>query len=331
MSAESQALLTVRGLRKRFNLSSDGWLSKEEKYLHAVNGVDFEVHEGETFGIVGESGCGKSTLGNMIMNLLEPSAGQIVFAGVDRARLSGEEARRARRHMQMVFQDPFSSLNPRMRVFDIIAEPLRTHHVARGEELKHQVFDLLSLVGLNRDAATRYPHEFSGGQRQRIVIARALALKPKMIVCDEPVSALDVSIQAQILNLLMSLQKELKLTYVFIAHGLPAVKYISDRVAVMYLGKIVELAPKEALFNGALHPYTSGLLSAVPVADPRARLENRERSLKGELPNPLNLPPGCRFASRCPFATDLCKTDEPPLREHQESHYVSCHFPGVAA
>lgn len=241
-------LLEVRGLKKYFDVSS-GWLKKEKQYLKAVDDIDFKVKPGETLGIVGESGCGKSTTGNLIMNLLEKTEGEIIFEGVDLTKLSSVELRRKRSDIQMIFQDPYSSLNPRMRVFDIIAEPLRTHKVAKGKELEKQVYDLMDVVGLDRSYSSRYPHEFSGGQRQRIGIARALALKPKLIICDEPVSALDVSIQSQILNLMVKLQKEFNLTFIFIAHGLPVIKHISNRVAVMYLGKIVEMTTKEKLFK----------------------------------------------------------------------------------
>lgn len=319
-------MLEVKGLRKYFDVT-EGWLEKERKHLHAVDGIDLEIKRGETFGIVGESGCGKSTLGNVIMNLIEPTEGKIIFDSVDLSTLSKEELRKKRIDMQMVFQDPFSSLNPRMRVFDIIAEPLRTHQVAKGAELERKVYELMDIVGLDRGYSRRYPHEFSGGQRQRIGIARALALKPKLIICDEPVSALDVSIQAQILNLLAKLQKEFKLTYIFIAHGLPVVKHISDRIAVMYLGKILELAPKGKLFERPLHPYTEGLLASVPISDPAYRQKAQRLLLTGELPSPVNPPQGCRFHTRCPFVNEKCKSEEPKLAEYSEEHYVACHYP----
>lgn len=326
MKRENEVLLEVQGLKKYFDVT-EGWLEKKRDYLHAVDDVDFVVKRGETFSIVGESGCGKSTLGNLIMNLLKPTEGKIIFDSVDLSLLSKEELRKKRIDMQMIFQDPFSSLNPRMRIADIIAEPLKTHKIAKGTELDQMVFNLMDVVGLDRSYSSRYPHEFSGGQRQRIGIARALSLKPKLIICDEPVSALDVSIQAQILNLLGKLQKEFNLAYIFIAHGLPVVKHISDRIAVMYLGKIVELAPKEELFENRLHPYTDGLLASVPIANPMKRENIRREFLKGELPSPVNPSKGCRFYTRCSFATEKCKEEEPQLLEFSSEHFVACHYP----
>lgn len=323
---EKQPLLEIKGLKKYFN-QSKGWFEKEKKYVKAVDGISLKVYPGETLGIVGESGCGKSTTGNVILRLLEATEGQILFEGQDLSQLSKSEMREKRKDIQMIFQDPFSSLNPRMRVFDIIAEPLRSHKVAKGKELKKQVYELMEVVGISKSFADRFPHEFSGGQRQRIGIARALALKPKLIVCDEPVSALDVSIQSQILNLLSKLQKEFQLTYIFIAHGLPAIKHISDRVAVMYLGKIVEVANKEDLFASPMHPYTEGLLSSVPVPDPSIRVTKERIILEGDLPSPANPPSGCRFHTRCPYADEKCKTEEPELVEEKEGHFVMCHYP----
>ena len=318
-------LLEVRDIKKYFDVS-EGWMEKEKKFLHAVDGVSLSVYRGETFGLVGESGCGKSTLGNVIMGLLEPTEGQILFDGEDLSKLSGKVRRKKKADMQMVFQDPFSSLNPRMRVVDIIAEPLRTHTTVRGKALVNQVLELMDVVGLNRAYAMRYPHEFSGGQRQRIGIARALALKPKLIICDEPVSALDVSIQAQILNLLSRLQKEFNLTYIFIAHGLPAVKHISNRIAVMYMGRIVEIAYKESLFAHPCHPYTRGLISAVPIPDPQLREKAARTLLTGELTSPVNPPEGCRFKARCKYAQEVCGEKQPELREVSPGHCVACHF-----
>lgn len=319
-------LLEVKGLKMAFDVTEKRF-SKERDYLKAVDGVDFYVRRGETLGIVGESGCGKSTTGKLIMQLLEPTEGSILFEGVDLSELSQEEMRKKRKDLQMIFQDPYSSLNPRMRVFDIIAEPLLSHHVAKGKDLYDQVLELMDVVGLNKAHAYRFPHEFSGGQRQRIGIARALALKPKLIVCDEPVSALDVSIQSQILNLLAKLQQEYDLTYIFIAHGLPAVKHISDRIAVMYLGRIVEIADKEQLFKNTKHPYTEGLLSAVPIPDPELR-HNKERIiLKGDMPSPVNPPSGCTFRTRCMYATEKCSAIVPPLTEHEPGHFAACHYP----
>ena len=326
MPEQENVLLELRGIKKYYDVS-EGWLSREKKYLHAVDGVDFQVMRGETFSIVGESGCGKTTLGNVIINLLRPTEGTILFDSVDLTKLSKEELRKKRADMQMVFQDPFSSLNPRMSVFDIIAEPLRTHRSTRRQELEGQVLELMDVVGLDRGYAMRYPHEFSGGQRQRIGIARALALKPKLIVCDEPVSALDVSIQAQVLNLLKRLQKEFDLTYIFIAHGLPAVKHISDRIAVMYMGKIVEIAPKMLLFGHQYHPYTAGLIASVPIAEPRLRAGQERKLLSGELPSPVNPPKGCRFCTRCVYAQPVCRELDPKLTEVAQGHLAACHFP----
>ncbi|MCE7791680.1 ATP-binding cassette domain-containing protein [Salipaludibacillus sp. CUR1] len=325
-SKSKSPLLELKNVKKHFDVT-EGWFTKEREYLRAVDGLNFTVKKGETLGIVGESGCGKSTTGNLIVRLLDPTEGEIIFEGEDLTKLEGEKLRQKRRDIQMIFQDPFSSLNPRMRVFELIAEPLRTHQTHKGEDLKKRVYELMDTVGLNEEMAQRFPHEFSGGQRQRIGIARALALNPKLIVCDEPVSALDVSIQSQILNLLQRLQKELELTLVFIAHGLPAVKHISDRIAVMYLGKVVELTTREKLFANPMHPYTEGLLSAVPVPDPEVR-ESRERVvLKGDIPSPVNPPSGCSFHTRCPFADEKCKQEVPEFRELKPDHFVSCHYP----
>ncbi|ARK22003.1 peptide ABC transporter substrate-binding protein [Sporosarcina sp. P26b] len=321
---DKKVLLEVKNLKKHFEVP-DGLRSK--KTLKAVDGIDFTVIEGETLGIVGESGCGKSTTGNLLIHLLEKTEGTIVFNGQDMDSLNTEQFRKMRADIQMIFQDPFSSLNPRMRVNDIIAEPLKTHKKLSRKQLRDEVYQLMDAVGLDRSYARRYPHEFSGGQRQRIGIARAIALRPKLIICDEPVSALDVSIQAQVLNLLISLQKEFNLTFIFIAHGLPAVKYISDRIAVMYLGKIVEITTKDKLFNRPMHPYTVSLVSAVPLPDPFSR-DTRERIiLEGDMPSNVDLPSGCRFHTRCPFAQDKCKVDEPALIERETNHLVACHFP----
>lgn len=319
-------ILEVKGLKKYFDVSS-GFFSQEKLQLKAVDGLDFKVRRGETLGIVGESGSGKSTTGNAIIRLLEDTEGEIIFEGRDLTKLSPQEMKHVKKDIQMIFQDPFSSLNPRWKVFNIIAEPLRTHKIAFGKSLKNKVYELLDIVGLDRSFANRYPHEFSGGQRQRIGIARALALKPKLIICDEPVSALDVSIQAQILNLLDDLQKKFDLTYIFIAHGLPAVKHISDRVAVMYLGKFVELAPKEQLFLNPLHPYTEGLISAIPIPDPKLRHQREQIILEGDVPNPVNPPSGCAFHTRCPYATEKCAIQQPKMEEIEPGHFVSCHYP----
>lgn len=318
-------LLEVENLNVQFPVGS-GFLRRKQM-LKAVDGVSFRIKPGETLGIVGESGCGKSTIGNTIIRLLKETEGRILFGGTDITKLSGRDLNPYRRRMQMIFQDPFSSLNPRKKVFDIIAEPFRVQtNLSRGE-IKDKIYGMMELVGLDREYAGRYPHEFSGGQRQRIGIARALALKPELVICDEPVSALDVSIQAQILNLLKDLQEELKLTYIFIAHGMPAVQYISDRIAVMYLGKIMEIAPAQQLFSHTMHPYTKGLLSAIPIPDPLLRDERQESILEGDLPSPLNLPGGCRFCSRCQYATALCREREPEFTQTEPEHLVCCHFP----
>jgi oligopeptide/dipeptide ABC transporter ATP-binding protein len=317
-------LLEVKGLKKYFPFKQ-GMFSRKIGHVRAVDGLDFFVKRGETLGIVGESGCGKSTTGQLILQLLEPTEGEIWFEGRDMTKLGQEEMRQMRKNLQIIFQDPYSSLNPRMKVEDIIAEPLKVHGMNNPIEIKKAVAELLSVVGLGEHHMKRHPHEFSGGQRQRIGIARALALKPKLIVCDEPVSALDVSIQAQILNLLKKLQKEYQLTYIFIAHGLPAVKHISDRIAVMYLGKIVELAQRDQLFAHPLHPYTEALLSAVPIADPTLRKERI--ILQGDLPSPSNPPMGCSFHTRCPYAKQICREVPPALQEHEDGHSAACHFP----
>lgn len=323
-STEQRVLLEVKGLKKHFEVS-DGF--RKKKLLKAVDGIDFTVFEGETLGIVGESGCGKSTTGNLLVQLVDKTEGTVIFNGQNMDALSKEEIRRSRADIQMIFQDPFSSLNPRMRVVDIIGEPLVTHTDMSKTEIREEVFKLMDAVGLDRSYGKRFPHEFSGGQRQRIGIARAIALRPKLIICDEPVSALDVSIQAQILNLLIGLQKEYQLTFIFIAHGLPAVKYISDRIAVMYLGKIVEITTKQQLFAQPMHPYTVSLVSAVPLPDPFIRDKRERVILEGDIPSNVDIPSGCRFRTRCPYAQEVCKTDEPQLSEIENGHYVSCHFP----
>ncbi|WP_099159619.1 ABC transporter ATP-binding protein [Virgibacillus ndiopensis] len=319
-------LLQIEGLKKHFPVSTTIF-GKTKQTLKAVDGIDLYLKKGETLGIVGESGCGKSTTGNTILRLIEPTEGKIIFEGEDLVKLSKKKMQEIRKDIQMIFQDPFSSLNPRMKVFDIIAEPLRTHGVAKGKGLEDMVYELIETVGLDRSLAKRFPHEFSGGQRQRIGIARAIALKPKLIICDEPVSALDVSIQAQILNLLLDLQRKFDLTFIFIGHGIPAVKYISDRIAVMYMGEVVEMTTKEKLFSETKHPYTKGLISAVPIPDPKLRDKTERVIIENDIPDQLNLPEGCRFYSRCPFGTERCKVEKPKLNEISNEHYVACHYP----
>jgi oligopeptide transport system ATP-binding protein len=324
-NGKKEVLVRVRGLKKHFPISSGIIFQRQVGAIKAVDGLDFDIYQGETLGLVGESGCGKSTTGRTILQLYRPTDGSVVFEGHDLAALKGEELRRMRRRMQMIFQDPYASLNPRMSVGRIIGEPLQVHKVASGEKQRERVRELLRLVGLNEYFINRYPHEFSGGQRQRIGVARALALNPSFIVCDEPISALDVSIQAQVVNLLQDLQKELGLTYLFIAHDLSMVQHICDRVAVMYLGKIVELTTSELLYANPLHPYTQALLSAVPVPDPVVEEERRRIILKGDVPSPANPPVGCNFCTRCPVAISLCHEVDPEFREVQPGHFVACH------
>jgi oligopeptide transport system ATP-binding protein len=318
-------LLEVRGLKKYFPITQGIVFQRKVADVKAVDGLDFFVREGETLGLVGESGCGKSTTGRTILQLYRPTEGAVLFRGQDLSKLSGESLRKMRADMQMIFQDPYASLNPRMTVGDIIGEPLEVHNIAKGKEKRERVQELLQTVGLNPYFVNRYPHEFSGGQRQRIGIARALAVQPAFIVCDEPISALDVSIQAQVINLLEELQAKFHLTYLFIAHDLSVVRHISDRVAVMYLGKIMELTDRKALYENPLHPYTRALLSAVPIPDPVIE-EKRERIiLPGDVPSPVKPPSGCRFHTRCPLAIPICKQVEPEWRDVGGNHYVACH------
>ncbi len=319
----SAEVLRVEGLKKHFPVRR-GLLQNVTGHVKAVDGVSFAIEAGETLCLVGESGCGKSTVGKTILRLQEPSAGQIWLGGTEVTSLTEEQMHIHRREVQMVFQDPYSSLNPRMRVRQIVGEPLENYALAEGAEKERQVVALLEKVGLRKDAMDRFPFEFSGGQRQRLGIARALALNPHLIVADEPVSALDVSVQAQVLNLLMDLQEEFGLAYLFISHDLAVVEHIGHRIAVMYLGRIVELAPKDRIFSQPLHPYTEALMAAAPIADPRAR---RERLvIEGDVPSPINPPSGCHFHTRCPYAIARCKIEDPPLQEIVPGHVVACHL-----
>ena len=319
-------LVSAAGLTKQYALGGGAFLRRQTLAVHAVDGVDLDIMPGETLGLVGESGCGKSTLGRTLIRLIEPTGGTILFDGADITALGMKAMRPMRRAMQIIFQDPYGALNPRMPVEDIIMEPLVIHGAKADAATRAQVADMLRLVGLPQRAASRFPHEFSGGQRQRIGIARALALKPRFVVCDEPVSALDVSVQAQIVNLLQDLQAELGLTYLFIAHDLSVVKHISDRVAVMYLGKIVEIAAKRAIYAAPQHPYTQALIAAVPVLRPRDRGRGHRKRLAGDIPSALNPPAGCRFHTRCPHVMPICRTQEPLLRTTAAGHQVACHL-----
>lgn len=322
----SEPLLSARGLRVWFPVSS-GVMQRTTGHVHAVDGVDLDIMKGETVGLVGESGCGKSTLGRTLIRLIDPTAGTIEFRGKDITHLRGEALRARRREMAMIFQDPYSSLDPRQTVGDIVGEPIDIFGLARGRERQDRIYELLRVVGMNPHFADRYPHEFSGGQRQRIGIARALAGEPTLIICDEPISALDVSIQAQIINLLEGLQSKFELTYLFIAHDLSVVKHISDRVAVMYLGKIVETAPGRELYHHPRHPYTGSLLSAIPIPDPVIERGRERLLLQGDVASPVNPPSGCRFRTRCPRARERCAAEEPPLESFGADHKAACFYP----
>ena len=324
---KKQVLVEVKNLKKHFPIMR-GVLRRQVGAVQAVDGVTFNIYKGETLGLVGESGCGKSTTGRTILQLLEPTAGQVSYEGQELTALNRNEMRKARRHMQMIFQDPYASLNPRMSVGSIIGEPLQIHNIGNSNSRKERIQELLKVVGLNPYFINRYPHEFSGGQRQRIGIARALATNPSFIVADEPISALDVSIQAQVVNLMDDLKAELGLTYLFIAHDLSMVRYISDRVAVMYLGRIVELSNRNEVFDHPLHPYTQALLSAIPVPDPEKEAKRQRLILEGDVPSPANPPSGCRFHPRCSYATEICKEEDPAFRNlgsDSAPHLVACH------
>ena len=327
MSQEREVLIRVNNLKKHFPIRR-GVIRRQVGAVQAVDGVTFNIYKGETLGLVGESGCGKSTTGRTILQLLKPTDGEVDFQGKDLTALTKNELRKARRDMQMIFQDPYASLNPRMTVGRIVGEPLEIHNIGSAKSHTERVQELLKVVGLNPYFVNRYPHEFSGGQRQRIGVARALATNPSFIVADEPISALDVSIQAQVVNLLDDLKDELGLTYLFIAHDLSMVRYISDRVAVMYLGRIVELADRNAIYENPLHPYTQALLSAIPIPDPDKETKRQRIILKGDVPNPANPPSGCRFHTRCSYATDICETEDPAFRNMGagvDDHMVACH------
>ena len=321
MSKNKQKILEIKNLTKFFPVSH-GLLGNSQTVVKAVDNVSFSINKGETLGLVGESGCGKTTAGRTIIRLYEPTKGQIIFEGQD---ITKANMKPHRRKMQMIFQDPYASLNPRMTVGDIVGEPMDIHNLEKGNERKEKIYSLLETVGLNKEHANRYPHEFSGGQRQRVGIARALAVQPEFIICDEPISALDVSIQAQIVNMLEDLQQTLGITYLFIAHDLSMVKHISNKVGVMYLGKLVELATSEELYAKPAHPYTQALLSAIPIADPDASRQKERIILEGDVPSPINPPSGCRFRTRCRFAVKRCEEVEPEFKETAPGHWCACH------
>lgn len=319
MEQNTKNLVEVKNLKKYFEVGKN-------QILKAVDNISFNIRQGETLGLVGESGCGKSTTGRTLVRLYDATAGEILFDGINIQKLNKKEAKEFSKKAQMIFQDPYASLDPRMTVGDIIGEGIDIHHLYTGKERSEKIYELLNIVGLNKEHADRFPHEFSGGQRQRIGIARALAIEPKFIVCDEPISALDVSIQAQVVNLLISLQQDMGLTYLFIAHDLSMVKHISDRVAVMYLGVIFETAASGELYANTLHPYTKALLSAIPISDPDVERNRQRILLEGDVPSPINPPPGCRFRKRCKYAKAICGEEAPELKEVSKDHFVACHL-----
>ena len=320
-----KTLVQIQDLKMYFE-NRKGWFGKQVEYVKAVDGVSLDIKKGETVGLVGESGCGKSTTGYSIMRLYKPTSGKIIYDGTDIAAMSAKEVWPYRKKMQMIFQDPYASLNPRMTVSDIIGEPLDIYNLCEGKERQERIYELLNTVGLGKEHASRYPHEFSGGQRQRVGIARALAVRPEFVVCDEPISALDVSIQAQVVNMLEDLQAELGLTYLFIAHDLSMVRHISRKVGVMYLGSLVEVAETEELYEHTLHPYTKALMSAVPELDPAISKTKKVEMLKGDVPSPIDSPKGCKFATRCPYATTKCMEERPRLKDAGGGHLVACHL-----
>jgi oligopeptide transport system ATP-binding protein len=325
MTANDEVILKVKNLKKYFPIRR-GVFRRQVGQVKAVDGISFEVHRGETLGVVGESGCGKTTTGRTIIRIYNATEGEVLFNGTDLTEVKGKQLRQIRQKVQMIFQDPYASLNPRMSVERIVSEPLEIYKTVPRKERKEKVGELLNMVGLNPALMNRYPHEFSGGQRQRIGLARSLALNPELVICDEPISALDVSIQAQVVNLLEKLQEELGLTYIFIAHDLSMVRHISKRVAVMYLGKIVELTDRASLYKNPLHPYTKALLSAIPVPDPFVEEHRQRILLEGDLPSPANPPVGCNFNTRCPLAFDACYEEEPAYIEVEKGHYCACHL-----